>query len=712
MPTQAPEGRLFGAAETAKENPNIIRKGLGIPQTSTQASFVDVANNPFWEFADPDFLGSRWDKSYPFQLLLMKKVGGTYETQRTFTLPIPPQEVSFETPFANDVKVTLGGISIEHNGAPLRYINFNGTTGVTPLRGNVITPANRTFVNSVFGGTITAARNTVQQAAALLSGTSLEGPNVIPQAEADGLDFARGTGFYQFLLLERFIEGYASLKQTKGGLDYRLGLAIWKKNEIYLVEPMSFNVRRTGESPLEWPYSMRFVAWRRIANKSPPSSLVNKLDLGGDNVFSQVANALMRARKVVASARNILFAIRNDIDRALLNPLRQTILLLKDTVGLSLTAADFGPQLANDFKGPVLEAFNSGKNSFTQLFSKGSELNSNIVKIQKSLAGLSDESSKANSGAGNASVDRRQEPFRSGDNNKDTAAWPNKIFNNAPDYPDFFDALNIGQLNLRPPTIKKIELERAQAASLTQDDFAGYRNAVASILADFEQSIGEGNDTFDSTFHPPAQIQIKVATADDWEIVYALNDAMAAYDILITETTNFTSSTVNTMDYVAGLASQSGIAFQIPLSKFAVPFPYGFTLEKLSLQYLNTPDRWHEIATLNGLQSPYVDEVGFTLTLSTNGIGRNVTVDDPTNLYVGQPVWLSSDVVRREQRRIQGIKQLSSTYIVVTLDGDADLEQFTTAGNAILQAFLPNTVNSSKLYSFRLIRLWMNLNLN
>jgi hypothetical protein len=148
------------------------------------------------------------------------------------------------------------------------------------------------------------------------------------------------------------------------------------------------------------------------------------------------------------------------------------------------------------------------------------------------------------------------------------------------------------------------------------------------------------------------------------------------------------------VDYVAGLASQSGIAFKIPTSKFLVPFPYDYSLEKLAERYLGNPDRWIEIAALNGLRSPYVDETGFIADLLVNGAGNTVWVADAANYYVGQAVWLASDTEPREQRRIAGIQRLSATQTVLTMNGATDLDRFDTANHATIQAFRPDTVNS------------------
>jgi hypothetical protein len=117
----------------------------------------------------------------------------------------------------------------------------------------------------------------------------------------------------------------------------------------------------------------------------------------------------------------------------------------------------------------------------------------------------------------------------------------------------------------------------------------------------------------------------------------------------------------------------------------------------MSAKYLGTPDRWHEIAALNGLQSPYVDEQGFALALLTNGGDNEILVSDALHLFVGQPVFLSSDIVTREQRRITKIDHLAIDQHLITVDGDLDLDRFTTAAHALLEAFLPNTVNSQQV---------------
>ena len=130
-----------------------------------------------------------------------------------------------------------------------------------------------------------------------------------------------------------------------------------------------------------------------------------------------------------------------------------------------------------------------------------------------------------------------------------------------------------------------------------------------------------------------------------------------------------------------------------------VPVPYGLTIEAIAARYLGDAQQWISIATLNNLREPYIDENGFQLPLLSNGDGRQVTVSNSFDLYVGQTVILNAVGQSQSPRTILDINKLSDTAFVLTLDGLANLENFTTNLRAYVQAYLPGTVNSQqKIY--------------
>jgi hypothetical protein len=110
--------------------------------------------------------------------------------------------------------------------------------------------------------------------------------------------------------------------------------------------------------------------------------------------------------------------------------------------------------------------------------------------------------------------------------------------------------------------------------------------------------------------------------------------------------------------------------------------------------YLGDANRWHEIATLNGLREPFIDEVGFDLYLSTNGVSNSIQIADVSNLFVGQFVHNSSSTEKPEKRKITGIDKISGPVNIVYLSGDSDLDRFTLTAQSKIHAYLPDTINS------------------
>ena len=185
-------------------------------------------------------------------------------------------------------------------------------------------------------------------------------------------------------------------------------------------------------------------------------------------------------------------------------------------------------------------------------------------------------------------------------------------------------------------------------------------------------------------------------TLDDYDILKTLYDAMQAYDILTATTQIDDDNKQTNMEYVAGLATDAGIEFNIPSSKVLVPVPFGLTVEGIAQRYLGDAQRWLEIVTLNNLRDPYIDENGFQYPLLSNATGRQITVSSNQNLYLGQRVLLQSSTQTPNARAILGIDQLSDTSFLLTLDGQPNLDNFVTADGAYLQAYLPGTVNSQQ----------------
>ncbi len=675
----------------------------GSPVPITTKSLVDYAREndlPPAQTGASDWLrdlaisSSKWNEAYPYQLIVVEQqddgsyapkvaTGGSWR----YTFPIPPEALSISMPFAIQAHATLGGIVEEHNGAPFRMISLSGTTGVAFGRGDAPAPPTISFSDSIFAGTLAQASNTARALSQFQNGTTFQ-TNVIPRADTDDIA-AQGklTGYYQFRLLQWFFEAYAELKKTKAGRKARLAFAVWKDEAIYLVTPVSYEARKAVPRGLEWQYSIQFRGWKRIKlTAGNVESLNTYVPVQRDpSKLAKVLASVEAARAVLQGARNTILAIGGDVQNSLFTPMREVSLFCKDALSVPLSVADLADSIIQSTRDAVVDFRSTGnavRNFPTNAERKFSQTSKNAAEIDASVSSLAAEQGD----------DPVRRPSR--------AAHPaNSPFLSPSENFDYFSGIQVGDLHLTPAVSARIGAERARVRALTRLDFEQRRDAIAQTAAAFSNAIGLGHPTFNETYglQAPTSQSIDKPTDEDFDVVYSLNQLVIEMNRFVVTNDNDPNSKIDSISYTAGLATRSGIAFRVPRSKFAVPFPYGSTLEMLSLRYLGDPNRWHEIAALNGLQTPFVDEVGFEQPLVTNGAGNSIMLNEATRLFVGQPVWLSSNAVSRETRRITKIDKLSGNSFMITLDGTADLERFTTIARATLQAFLPNTVNSQQV---------------
>lgn len=630
----------------------------------------------------PDTISSvKWDQSFPFQFRILKLENGRYvpadEQGSVYTLPIPPEALTVSTPWAIDTTVTLGGTIEQHNGAPTRIIQLQGTMGVAFGRGAAKTPPQLSFADAVFAGTITGLNDTKSALSQLQPGNPVT--NSIPAADFDDLDNqGKLTGYYQLRTLQGFLESYVELKKTLAGRNYRLAFCLWKREEVYLVSPMgAFDVRQAVPDVLGYTYSLTLKATKRISLDDGPSPVSNAfVPVQTDpNKLALFLNTVQKARIVLQSARKTIEAVGGDINAALTGTVRELGLFAKDALSVPLALTDLPSSIIKEYKNAVVAARAIG----SVFDGAGDQYAAALAEFDAQVGALSAESS---------------DDVTSNDSRDSHPA--NSPFDNPEDNFEVLNAIQLGSLNLPPATVSKVAAERDRVRNLTRLDFEVRRDALEAAILDYTRFLGLSDPVYERLYGLSPVAATVTPTDDDFEVLYAMNDVLIEINRLVVTNTNEPRQIVDALSTVAGLAEQSGIAFKIPRSKFAVPFPYGSSLESVSQRYLGDPLRWIEIATLNGLQAPYVDEEGFELPLLVNGNGNSVLVDDVTQLFVGQPVWVSSTAAARTKRRIRKIEKMVTNQWLVTVDGEPNLSQYGVLAQAVLFAFIPHTVNSQQ----------------
>jgi len=640
----------------------------------------------------------RWDKFYPYRLLVInartketivrsgqgresvhtllgaKEAGFEYVLTQNFSenswelnLPITPQQLRITDSFAINTSATARGVIEEHGGVRFKNIIASGTCGIWARRDTrAVTPIQSTSLESIFSGTIDNLKNLKKIGTQLFSKggyPASTSPAVKPEKSSGG---KFSTGYFQALYLGQFLERYAQEKKKPENRHWRLVFHMPKNNDAYIVTPVSFVGDRNANRPQEYMWSMQLKAWKRIELDSPKpiQGTIPTLDA---NTFQRVLNTISGTRSLLASATNTVKAIRSDFARTF-NVLRQTALAVKDTAGFIRTVADLPSQVISDAKSSIEDALSITNSSFKKdLFSEG--LSSNAV---------------AAGALGLGAIQLQQ------------LSANNSIFENPEENFDLLDTVPVDSLALTPEQLNAIDDEQESISLLTTDDFVQFRSELLSLALDISNNFGAGSEQYSQTYgRPVPKTRVTPITLEENDILISLYETIQAYDLLTVKKTFDDFKSVNSLDYVGGLADQSGISFDIATSKFMVPVPFGLTIEELAARYLSDSNKWVEIVTINNLKPPYIDEIGFFYDMISNAEGRQLNVDDNQGkLYVGQKIIISSDTVPAFTRKIISIEKIDDDNFLINVDGLANLDNLTIVDNAKIHAYLPGTVNS------------------
>lgn len=711
---------LGNFASQLKDNTDSLKNTISNAIGGKLNSSIKNASAVPWKDVKSRFFHSieidpkRWDQLYPYRLLVIdakkgnKVVNGTPTTKVTikgdsanaiinfepmgkqwiFTLPISPQQLAITDQFAINTTATQRGILEEHGGLKFKLINISGTMGTWAYRQSVTTPpSSPNRLQSVFGGTIEAATNLVDQAKRVINSATSKHPAEKPapkRPETSDQGYT-STGYYQALALQQFLEQYAEAKLDPANSGWRLVFDIPKQNQSFVVTPMPFTWMQNVNSPMDISYTLQFKAWRRIDLKKKVSTATVNLYTISPGILQRILNTISEARRVTASAVDLIGAVRSDVLRPL-DILRQTSLFVKDLSGIAVTVADLPFQIQKEYASSIKQSMLNLKDAIS-FGSSNSAVRGAITAIAASAIvaeGLSLAAVSTGQLGLGAAAAQSVDPS-------------NNVFNQPERNFTLMDQVPAHSLSLTNSQSNTIQQAVDDARDTTVDDLKTFRGVILELALQLSNNFGAGDSYYNQVYGKPApSVRIQPMTLDEYDILKTLYDVVQSYDILTATSEIDDLNKKTSMEYVAGLADQSDIPFDVPNSKIMVPVVFGLTVEGLAQRYLGDAQRWLEIVTLNNLRDPYIDENGFQLPLLSNATGRQITIASIENLFINQRVVLHSATQSPTARRIIGIDRLSDTSFLLTLDGKADLDPFTTSDGAYLKAYLPGTVNSQQ----------------
>lgn len=265
-------------------------------------------------------------------------------------------------------------------------------------------------------------------------------------------------------------------------------------------------------------------------------------------------------------------------------------------------------------------------------------------------------------------------------------------------FKDLFEIVLINDVEVSQAEQLIIDADIQRINNLRKDDFYQMRERARITHDKVADSMGLADSTYNMLLQRVSAPQIMSFQFNSFFILKSLIDLMNQITTLI-PSEDVEVARPDPFAIVREALNNPDIPVNTSTNGRLIPFPAGSTLEKLSAQYLGTPDRWLEIATANNLKFPYVDELGRKVKLLVNGIGNSVLVPlkEFANFAVNQEVFIGSDGQTLSRRKIIKLEEdKNNDQLLITVDGPNNLSIYTTTQRAYIFFYLLNTVNSSK----------------
>jgi hypothetical protein len=482
----------------------------------------------------------------------------------TYYLDIPPQAISQKELFATQITATRRGVIVESEGVVFKDIIIAGTTGVFP------------GARDGFGGSQANFADVTK-----------------PPARSTGVDPTTGlsknstvvSGYTEFLALRAFFLSYAEQKLVNKGNNI-LVFINEKDQQALVVEPLEFNMERNSKNPMQYNYRivLKCIAVfdslvTQAAGSGPDATglFVNIV-----NVSRNAVAAINQFRAALGATNQLVQSISQEIDKTFVNPLRLLGGAFSDVAEARNNVLAVPSVLRRNVNDAILSI---QENRFTtNLDGMASALvGSPILGSTNSLTSSSVTNNTSAQGkvSGRGSVD----------------------FSTSNDLLDKAKAETYVTSTIRALDSSAIEaLPRSFVQSL--------RDTAQALADDIADAVNLGDADYDEIKNRVPTIQanpLKVPTSNEYLLLGSTLKLISALDASLATNNLFLVDASDAFERDQAIL-QNKVSLQAPNTVREVIIRQNDTLERIALRELGATSRWVELAVLNNLKYPYIDD--------------------------------------------------------------------------------------------------------
>jgi hypothetical protein len=284
---------------------------------------------------------------------------------------------------------------------------------------------------------------------------------------------------------------------------------------------------------------------------------------------------------------------------------------------------------------------------------------------------------------------------------QETADPLSKIFDDPTANAALLEEINIDELPLTDEQRASITKAIEAAKDKTTEDLINLIKQSSNFAAYISAALGGASKTYNRVNLVSTPLVKKKLSTNDIELLSYFNNIIMQLNSFVQLMDSANSEyKEDYYTYYKDLATNEGLTFSGEYtSKIYVPFPYNATLEQLATQYLGDPEKWIEIAALNQLKAPYVDEEGKKVKILASFSGDTISIPSGEKLYVGQIVKIGSNTSTISIRKIKSIDIINTAQTFITFEAGnfTPITSYKPSDNAYIRIYQPHTVNSDMI---------------